>query len=138
MEIGIPDPFLKRYVRATSKVRAVLGVNSSIKQIFAVYFDEFPPFDGPRLLEAMARRTHYARAWSLFLEDYPLVLTPFLPQPFFRPDRDAEGAEGVREALGSAIWSYSMNFMGLPAGNLPTRLAKLPQAGPACPGRPGA
>ena len=101
--------------------------SDTIKQIFAVYFDEFPPFDGPRLLEAMARRTHYARAWSLFLEDYPLVLTPFLPQPFFRPDRDAEGAEGVREALGSAIWSYSMNFMGLPAGNLPTRLAKLPQ-----------
>ncbi|CAN0587047.1 unnamed protein product, partial [Ectocarpus sp. 12 AP-2014] len=31
------------------------------------------------------------------------------------------------EALGSAIWSYSMNFVGLPAGTLPTRLAKLPQ-----------
>ena len=30
-------------------------------------------------------------------------------------------------ALGSALWSYSMNFMGLPAGNLPTRLADLPQ-----------
>ena len=31
--------------------------------------------------------------------------------------------EGVREVLGSAIWSYSMNFMGLPAGNVPAHFA---------------
>lgn len=100
--------------------------SDTIKEIFAEYFVQFPPYEGTKLLEKMARRTHYARVWSLFLEDYPLVLTPFLPQPFFAPDRDAEGADGVREALGSAIWSYSMNFVGLPAGNMPTRLAKLP------------
>jgi amidase len=41
--------------------------------------------------------------------------------------RDTEGAEGVREVLGSAIYSYSMNFMGLPAGCVPARLAHLPQ-----------
>ena len=101
--------------------------SDTIKAIFDEYFVQFPPYEGTRLLQKMAERSHYAREWSLFLEEYPLVLTPFLPQPFFRPDRDAEGAAGVREALGSAIWSYSMNFLGLPAGNLPTRLAKLPQ-----------
>ena len=101
--------------------------SDTIKAIFAEYFEQFAPYSGTELLQMMAQRSHYARAWSLFLEDYPLVLTPFLPQPFFRPDRDAEGPEGVREVLGSAIWSYSMNFLGLPAGNLPTRLAKLPQ-----------
>ncbi|MAC80134.1 MAG: amidase [Rhodobacteraceae bacterium] len=101
--------------------------SDTIKDIFAEYFVQFPPYEGTKLLQMMARRTHYARAWSLFLEEYPLVLSPFLPQPFFGPDRDTEGADGVREALGSAIWSYSMNFVGLPAGNLPTRLAKLPQ-----------
>lgn len=69
----------------------------------------------------------FARDWSLLLADYPLVITPFLPQPFFKPDRDTEGAEGVREVLGSALWSYSMNFMGLPAGSVPTLLADLPQ-----------
>jgi len=75
----------------------------------------------------MAQRSHYAREWSLFLDRYPLVLTPFLPQPFFGPNRDAEGREGAIEALGSALWSYSMNFMGLPAGNIPTHLADLPK-----------
>ena len=71
----------------------------------------------------MAQRSHYAREWALFLQEYPLVLCPFLPQPFFTPGRDTEGADGVREALGSALWSYSMNYVGLPAGCLPTRLA---------------
>ena len=70
----------------------------------------------------MARRSFYAREWSVFQQRYPLLLTPFLPQPFFSPDRDAQGAEGVREALGSALWSYSMNYLGLPAGNVPAGL----------------
>ena len=47
----------------------------------------------------MAQRSHYARQWSLFLQDYPLVLCPFLPQPFFRPDRDTEGAEGAEKSF---------------------------------------
>ena len=39
--------------------------------------------------------------------------------PCFSWNRDAEGEEGVREVLGNAFYSYSMNFMGLPAGNVP-------------------
>ena len=98
-----------------------------IQDIFAVYCEEFPPLWDGDLHRIMARRTHYARQWSLFLEDYPLVLTPFLPRPFFKPDRDTEGAEGVHEVLGCAVYSYAMNFHGLPAASLPTRLAILPQ-----------
>ncbi len=98
-----------------------------LKAIFAEYFRQFPPFEGAEQLQAMAQRTHYARAWSLFLERYPLVLTPFLPYPFFAPNRDAEGPEGVRDALGGAHYSFAMNFLGLPAGNLPAHLADLPQ-----------
>jgi amidase len=75
----------------------------------------------------MARRSAFAREWSLFQERYPLALTPFLSRPFFAPDRDLEGEEGMIEALGSALWSFAMNFMGLPAGNVPARLADLPQ-----------
>ena len=36
IEIGIPDPFLKRYVRATSNTRLVFGVWLRIRHIFAV------------------------------------------------------------------------------------------------------
>lgn len=101
--------------------------SATIQAMFDDYFEQFPPYQGDELLQAMAQRSGYARDWSLLLADYPLIITPFLPQPFFAPGRDTEGAEGVREVLGSALWSYAMNFMGLPAGCVPTRLAELPQ-----------
>jgi amidase len=115
------------------EVKALMGPDietkgsATLREIFAEYYRQFPPFEGAELLAAMARRSHYARVWSLFLQDWPLVLTPFQQQPFYRPLRDTEGAEGVRDVLGSALYSFSMNFMGLPAGCLPTRLASLPQ-----------
>ncbi|WP_171230857.1 amidase family protein [Ruegeria sp. HKCCA6707] len=101
--------------------------SQTIRDIFDVYFQEFPPIVETELLQMMAKRSHYAREWSLFLQDYPLVLSPFLPQPFFGPDRDTEGAEGVHEVLGCAVYSYSMNFLGLPAASVPSRLAMLPK-----------
>jgi len=101
--------------------------SKAINDVFDEYFSQFPPYEGTELLQMMAKRTYYARAWSELQQDYPLVLTPFLPQPFFAPDRDLDGVEGMREALGSAFWSYAMNYMGLPAGCVPARLANLPQ-----------
>ncbi|MEO1190920.1 MAG: amidase family protein [Pseudomonadota bacterium] len=101
--------------------------SDTLQSIFEEYYRQFPPFEGTELLRRMAQRTHYARQWSLFLEDYPLVLTPFLLKPFFSAGRDAEGAAGVRDALGHALWSFVVNFTGLPAGNLPTHIATLPE-----------
>ena len=101
--------------------------SQTIRDIFGVYFQEFPPIIGTDLIQALAKRSHYARKWSLFMQDYPLVLSPFLPQPFFKPDRDTEGAEGVHEVLGCAVYSYAMNFLGLPAASVPARLAELPK-----------
>ncbi|MFW8634136.1 amidase family protein [Cribrihabitans pelagius] len=116
-------------VFALMKADVEAAGSQTVRDIFAVYFEEFPPFSGEELLRMMAQRSHYARQWSLFMEEYPLVLSPFLPQPFFRPGRDTEGPEGVQEVLGSAVYSYAMNFMGLPAASVPARLAELP-AGP--------
>lgn len=120
------------YRALISEVRATLGADirahgsDTLNAIFDEYYRQFPPFDSDDLLAAMAQRSHYARAWSLFLETYPLVLTPFLLAPFFPPGRDTEGAAGVQEVLGRAQWSYLMNFIGLPAGNLPTHIADTP------------
>ena len=119
-EIGIAG-----YRALMGEVSALMGPDiekygsDTLKAVFAEYYDQFPPFEGDELLREMAKRSFYARAWSEFLDRYPLVLTPFLPQPFFRPGRDAEGADGVREALGSALYSYSMNYMNLPCANVP-------------------
>ena len=134
----IEPPLLKEC--ALDGYRALLGETSAllgpdiaahgsetVQAIFEEYFRQFPVFEGTELLKMMAKRTYYARQWSLFTERYPLIITPFLPQPFFAPDRDTEGAEGVQEVLGAALWSYAMNFVGLPAGSVPARLADLPK-----------
>ncbi|MCK5500259.1 MAG: amidase, partial [Tritonibacter mobilis] len=98
-----------------------------IRTMFDTYFQEFPPFLGDELLKMYAKRSHYARQWAMFMADYPLVLTPFLPHPFFAPDRDREGVEGAHDVLGCAVYSYAMNYMGLPAACVPSRLAQLPK-----------
>lgn len=97
--------------------------SATVKGIFACYTELFEPYRGHDLLLAMARRSKYVRAWTCFLAEYPLILTPFLPGPPYRWNRDEEGIEGARDVLGAAFWSYSMNFMGLPAGNVPAHLA---------------
>jgi amidase len=97
----------------------------AIKTIFEEYYRQFPQMDKKEFVGALAKRTYYARLWSEFMNTYPLVLTPFLPNPIFKPDRDLEGAEGVREVLGAALYSYSMNYVGLPAGIVPARLSIL-------------
>ncbi|MEP2889711.1 amidase [Tateyamaria sp.] len=132
------DPPLARetgevgYRALLGEVNALIGPDihqygsTELNTIFEEYYRQFPPYEGTELLTMLAQRTHYARKWSLFLEDYPLVLTPFMLKPFFSPGRDAEGSAGVQDALGGAHWSFIMNFLGLPAGNLPTHIAELP------------
>ncbi|MEM7190749.1 MAG: amidase family protein [Pseudomonadota bacterium] len=92
--------------------------SETIRGIFAEYAKMFTPYEGLDLQLAMARRSAFIRKWVLFLQEYPLILTPFMPTLPFKWDRDTEGEQGVREVLGAAIWSYSMNFLGLPAGNV--------------------
>ena len=120
------------YRTLMGEVKALLGSDvrnhgsAQLNTIFDEYYRQFPPYEGDELLAKLAQRTHYARAWSLFLDDYPLVLTPFMLQPFFAPGRDTEGPAGVQDVLGCAQWSFIMNFLGLPAGLIPTHIADLP------------
>ncbi|MCP5082422.1 MAG: amidase [Alphaproteobacteria bacterium] len=93
--------------------------SADINAIFDDYFEMFPPFEGEEQLKAMAERARFVREWTVLLHKYPLVLTPFMLIPTFKWDRDMEGQDGVREVLGAAFYSFSMNFMGLPAGNVP-------------------
>lgn len=90
--------------------------SDTLKKIFADYYEVFDPHEGKDLLLAMARRNHYHRQFNLMFQDYPLVLTPFLPAPTYEWDRDAQGIEGVRETLEAGIYSIAFNYTGLPGG----------------------
>lgn len=94
--------------------------SETLNRIFDEYHAHFPPLEGEALHKAMADRTRYAREWSVFLEDYPLVLTPFLFQPTFDWNADVPGGPTpFSDVLGSAFYSFAFNYMGLPAGLVP-------------------
>lgn len=90
---------------------------------FLTYFqhcyDNSPPFQGDALIEAYARRAAHVRDWLLLLDRYPLVLTPFLLQPTYAHARDYEGADGAADIFVKGFYSVGMNYLGLPAGNVP-------------------
>jgi amidase len=70
----------------------------------------------------IAERTRMTRQWSVFLERYPLVLTPFLMRPTFPWNYDAQGFEQTKDLFDAAIYSYGVNYLGLPAGVVPVGL----------------
>ena len=128
--IETEPPLLRETAREANsclfgEMKALLGDDirkygsTTVNGIFDNYFEYFKPHEGQDLLLGLARRSHYIREWMVFLQDYPLVLTPFLLQPTFAHSRDTEGLQGVIDVLGQGIYSYSMNFLGLPAGNVP-------------------
>jgi amidase len=90
---------------------------------FAAYWQHCleiaPPHAGDALLAAYARRAGYVRLWQVLLAEYPLILTPFLLQPTFAHARDYEGRAGAEDIMLKGFYSFAMNFMGLPAGNVP-------------------
>jgi len=92
---------------------------ADIQKVFDYYFENYPPTDAAGLLKAMSRRTRYLRAWNLFLEEYPLVLTPFMMRPGFTWNEDAESSAGTRDIFDSSVYSWMINFLGLPAAIAP-------------------
>jgi len=67
------------------------------------------------------------RAWSVFLDEYPLVLSPFLMRPTYPWNYDAQSEANTHDLFRSAIYSVGVNYLGLPAGVVPAgRAADLP------------
>ena len=83
------------------------------------YYDACPPLLGNELLLGMAQRAHHLREWTLFLQHYPLVLTPLLLSPTYDWDEDTRGQQGIDRVLGESFYARAFNFMGLPAGCVP-------------------
>ncbi len=76
-------------------------------------------FEGDALIEAYARRSMHVRRWNELLAEIPLVLTPFLLSQTYKHALDYDGKEGAEEVFKQGIYSISMNYLGLPAGNIP-------------------
>lgn len=130
-EIAVPDLLeigkeatrtLFGEVEATLQQAIDAYASDDFKTYFAHCYDIAPPYRGNDLLAAYARRAGCVRDWQMLLADYPLVLTPFLLQPTYANARDYEGRAGAEEVMLKGFYSFAMNFMGLPAGNVPANL----------------
>ena len=105
------------------------GGSEDLRNIFGWYYDMGQILDLDAYRAGLADRTRMMRAWSVFLDSYPLVLTPFLMRPGYSWNYDAEGFAQTKDLFDAAIYSYSVNYLGLPAGVVPIDLVENLPAG---------
>jgi amidase len=96
--------------------------SATIQDIFAWYERMADLAHAPEYMLGIADRTRMTRAWNVFLEQYPLILTPFMMRPTFPWNYDAQGYEQTKDLFDSAIYSYGINYLALPAGMAPVGL----------------
>ncbi|MGC2400827.1 MAG: amidase [Acidobacteriaceae bacterium] len=113
-----------------SEIKATLGPladrhgSEDLRNIFNWYYRMGEILEGDALRIAMAEKSKLARAWNVFLESYPLLLTPFLMRPLYPWNYDALGFAQTKDLWDSAIYSYGINHLGLPAGFVPIGLVE--------------
>ena len=96
--------------------------SATIQQIFDWYFDFLGVCEPLQFMRGIAQRSFFLRAWNVFMEDYALVLTPFLMRPTYGWNEDAESAAKCQDIFNASIYSFTMNYLGLPAAVIPTGL----------------
>jgi amidase len=91
-------------------------------------FSVVPEFDYVGYVSGFARRSAVARAWSVFMERYPLVLGPVVTAQPFAVGFDIAGAEQVAAIIRDFRLTGLVNLLGLPAAAVPVGVASgLPQ-----------
>jgi amidase len=138
---SIMEPARGWFTVLLTELKATLGPiveqygSDDLRRIFGWYYEigEILDFDGYRA--GLADRTRMMRAWSLFLEKYPIVLTPFLMRPLYPWNYDAMGLMQTKDIFHAAVYSYGINYLGLPAGFVPVDLVEDLPAGVQLVGR---
>ena len=95
--------------------------SDTINQIFEGYYQLQGMVDAEGYMLGIAARTAFVREWNLLLHEYPLLLTPYLMRPGYPYDHD-ETFDGVKDLFDSSIYSYGVNYIGMPAGFVPVDL----------------
>ena len=70
--------------------------SADMMKALAGYFAMGEPTGLKDYMAGVAERARHVRDWMLFLERYPVVLTPLCLEPSFAPDADLQGDAAVR------------------------------------------
>jgi amidase len=98
--------------------------SDDLRRIFGWYYEIGKTLDLDDYRSGLADRTRMMRAWNVFLDAYPLVLTPFMMRPMYSWNYDALGYAETKDLFDSAVYSYGINYLGLPAGFVPVDLVE--------------
>ncbi|WP_442897084.1 amidase [Enterovirga sp.] len=93
-----------------------------MNRIVDQYFEMCHARDLKSFMAASAERTGHIRNWMLFLERYPLVLTPLCLEPSLAPDADLQGPGAVERVFRSFLFQTGLNTLALPCAVVPTGL----------------
>ena len=96
--------------------------SADINQVYDGFRAASRPQDLDSYIRALADRTRLLRAWSVFMEDYALVLAPVSQVPPFPQHEDLKGDARVKEMLDEQSMLYGVNLLGLPSAAVPTGL----------------
>lgn len=81
------------------------------------------PLDQAGYMKAISERSRHIRNWMMFLEEYPLLLTPTTVKPTPEVNADLAGAARVKELFWNDLrFISSVNVLGLPAAVVPVGL----------------
>ncbi len=106
-------------IKMTFDAMAKEYASETMRNIFEWYYTIGDLVDADGYRTGIAERTRLTRDWSVFLEQYPLVLSPFLMRPMFSWNYDAQSKANVHDLFRAAIYSVGVNYLGLPAGVVP-------------------
>lgn len=138
---AITDPARGWFTVLLTELNATYGPlierlgSDEIRHIFEWYCELGSLLDFQGYCSGLAEKTRMMRDWNLFLDRYPLVLTPFLMRPTYPWNYDAQGLEQTRDLFAAAVYSYGINYLGLPAGVVPLGLVDELPAGVQIVGR---
>jgi amidase len=102
-------------------LRAVMGPDAMrfLDHVGALY----PPIDATGLVAALVERRRIQRAWSAFLLEHPLILSPIWSQPPFPHGWDVESEANAAATIELMRPVTPANLLGLPAAAVPAGTA---------------
>jgi amidase len=138
---SIMDPARGWFSVLLTDIKATLGPavdrhgSDDIRRIFDWYYEMGTILDLDAYRVGLAEKIRMMRSWNVFLDSYPLILTPFLMRPLYPWNYDTLGLEQTKDLWDSAVYSYGINYLGLPAGFVPVDLVENLPAGVQLVGR---
>jgi amidase len=109
------------HVLQEKQMREVAGAD--FQQTLDSFLSVANLLDGEGYMKAIAQRSRILRNWLLFLEEYPVVLTPLSVKPTPPVNADLGGAQRVKDLFWNDVrFMSSINVLGLPAAVVPVGL----------------